>query len=96
MLGGTVEMLPETETETGTVGCTVLQALHPNNLKLINNTAALKTPTSMTDDLKSGWQRNKASLWSKWDLNLLPFGSQDQCADHSAKLPLLVLLIFST
>ena len=54
-------MLPETETETGTVGCTALQALDSNNLKQINNTAALKTPTSMTDDLKSGWQRNKAS-----------------------------------
>ena len=61
MLGGTVEMLPETETETGTVGYTALQALDSNNLKQINNTAALKTPTSMTDDLKSGWQRRKAS-----------------------------------
>ena len=60
MLGGTVEMLPETETETGTVNCTTLQALHSNNLKQIYNTAALKTPTSMTEDLKSGWQRNKA------------------------------------
>lgn len=66
MLGGTVEMLLETEAETGTVGmagtlgCTTLQALHSNNLKQIYNTAALKTPTSMTEDLKSGWQRNKA------------------------------------
>lgn len=43
-------MLPETETETGTVGmagtvgCTTLQTLHSNNLKQIYNTAALKNP----------------------------------------------------